>query len=276
MNTIKSSEQIVRDEAHLRAQEVIRQFRTAIRPIYRSDPHRSFVHVGTCTLIRVGGEKFIVTAAHIIDQHENDLWIGGEKTAVSLTGMFRSTIAPEGNRELDNYDFSVSPVTPELENELGNATYISREFFGMGRRMDRTHSMYTCVGYPNSQNKDLYVAKREMNVRLWMHVSPGRSNDDRPGNWAKQTQDHLFIDFPKRVNTVDGGKRDSTKPTGSSGGPVFYLGDFGDPEAYRANGSFQPILEGIVIARPGGSNVLVAVKIGAILKALQSAGKLTD
>ena len=105
--------------------------------------------------------------------------------------------------------------------------------------MDHQHSMYTCVGYPNSQNKEIDVGKRAMNVQLWRHTGRGRSNHDKIGEWAQRTQDHLFVEFGKYANRADGTKKTSTHPRGTSGGPVFYLGDFGDPETYRPDPPFN-------------------------------------
>ena len=48
---IVNSEQMVRDVAHERTQRVIAQFRSAIRPIYRSGSRDLLTHVGTCTTI---------------------------------------------------------------------------------------------------------------------------------------------------------------------------------------------------------------------------------
>jgi hypothetical protein len=109
---------------------------------------------------------------------------------------------------------------------------------------------------------------------MWMHTSPGRSTSDKLGPWAQNTNEHLFIDFPKYATNVDGSKRRSTHPKGTSGGPVFYLGDFNDPNTYQSNVTFRPMFEGIVIAKPHEGNVLMAVKIAAIVHALRVAAIL--
>ena len=208
----------------------------------------------------------MLTAAHIIDDHKDTgLYVGGDKRLIVLDGAFSSTLAPGGDRNLDHFDFSVSTVSDELEKSLGNASYIPSEFFSRGRRQDRKHAMYACVGYPNSQNKEMSTTRREVAVRLWTHTSPGRSTDG-----------HLSIDFPKYAENMDGTKRTSTHPRGTSGGPVFYLGDFGDPGTYWVDSSFQPMFEGIVVEKPVGGRALRAVKIAVIISALQRAGLLSE
>jgi hypothetical protein len=92
--------------------------------------------------------------------------------------------------------------------------------------------------------------------------------------WAAHTTAHIFVDFHKYAERVDGSKRNSTHPKGTSGGPVFYLGDFNDPDTFRYERKFQPMLEGIVVERSEARCTLIAVKISAIEWALQAAGML--
>ena len=266
---------MVRDEAHLRAQATLQQFRSAIRPIYGSVGKTLPVHLGTCTLLRVGTVKLIVTAAHIIDQYSKaGLWVGGDNKLTPLAGMFSGTAAPNGDRKLDKYDFSASSVDAELAAGLGNVSYIEPKFISKGRRQDGKHAMYACIGYPNSQNKKMHATKREIDVRMWMHVSKGRSTHDALAPWATRTTEHLFVEFDKYAATVEGRRRSSTDPTGTSGGPIFYLGNFNDPEIYRSGTRFQPMLEGILIERSRTAKVLVGVKIAPIIHALHFAGLL--
>jgi hypothetical protein len=266
VNLLVDRRQMVRDQAHIRAQAVLEQFRGAIRPLYAPSRRKGMPsHIGTCTLVQVGDVKLIVTAAHIIDDHrDTGLLLGGNCGLIVLDGAFSSTTAPGGDRSQDHFDFSVCKVSGDIEKSLGNATYILSEFFSRGRRQDRKHAMYVCAGYPNSQNKEMSATRREVSVRLWMHTSTGRSANG-----------HLLVDFPKYAENLDGTKRTSTHPRGTSGGPVLYLGDFGDPETYRVDSSFQPMLEGIVVEKPIAGRELKAVKIAVIINALQQAGLLS-
>ena len=166
------------------------------------------------------------------------LWVGGAHALIPLSGLFSSTLAPEGNRGLDKFDFSVSPVLNELAAGLADVAYIKSEFISRGRRADRKHAMYTCIGCPNSQNKELHADKREINVRMWMHTSQGRSTYPELAAWAAQTTAHIYVDFHKYAEKLDGSKRNSTNPKGTSGGPVFYLGDFSDPDTFRRDSKF--------------------------------------
>jgi hypothetical protein len=267
---IKSQDEIAIDEARRRATAVVKQFRQAVRPIYR--PHRNaLTHVGTCTLLELQGVRLVVTAAHIIDQHAPGLWIGGESTAVPLIGEFLRTIAPSEDRNLDKHDFAASIVTDEFAATLGNVGYVASEYMIKRPREIPPATLFAAVGYPNSKNKDIHVTKREASVRLWMHIGAGKSRSADLDAWAATTNEHLFLTFDKYASNLDGTKRTSTNPKGTSGGPIFHLGNFGDPETYRADQIFTPRLEAIVVERSTKARVLIGVKVGAIIAALQKA-----
>lgn len=251
-------------EVHRRTQLVIAQFRDAIRPIYRARRGGMPVHVGSCTLIRVGDTRLIVTAAHIIDQQERELWVAGMQRLPPLTRMFSGTVAPGNDRGLDRFDFSVSPVDEELADGLATS---------------RRSTSARVAGKIESGRCTPASASRILRTRSGAKSRCGcghilaRDPRQRARGRGRSTA-HLFIKFDKYAKTPEGIQRSSTEPRGVSGGPVFYLGDFGDPETYRAGADFQPMLEGIVIERRRRAKVLIAVKVAAIIETMRRAGRL--
>jgi hypothetical protein len=165
-------------------------------------------------------------------------------------------------------------VSDELAAELGNVAYIDEGSISLGRRDDHKHGIYVCVGFPNSQNKDMHASTQQVNIRMWMHSARGHSTNDKIGAWAATTQSHLFIEFAKYASNSDGSKRNSTEPRGTSGGPVFYLGDFGDPDIYRHDANFRSSLDAIIIEKSSEAKVLVAVRINTILQVLRNSDLL--
>lgn len=272
MNIVKTRRQLALDLAHERGKSVVDQFRSAIRPIYRRDPTHAYTQVGTCTFVRINGVEVMVTAAHIIDQHKEQLWVGNESILVPLIGDFHQTDAPAGDRNLDQFDFAACVVGVEFRTSLAGITFIDQAVIGKGRRADRNGDIYSCLGYPNSKNKKKNVTKREIDVQLWMHTGPGASKTDKLGEWGKDTSAHLFIEFPKYPTTATGERRNTTEPRGSSGGPVFYDGNINEANAYNQELVFQPRLEAIIIKKPTNAGLLVAVKLGAIIDACSMRG----
>ena len=273
MSLIIQPDTFLRDIGHRRGREVIDRFRRAIRPIYRPHSKRKklYEHVGTSTLFKVNSVPLIVTAAHVIDHHkyDGDLWIGAEKTLVPLQGSFSSTKRPGGDRDLDNYDFSVSRVSSELLTELGDATFIDANFVSKGRRGEGAKALYACIGYPNSRNKDMHAARREMSAALFMHTGIGYTDRNNLGALASRYSDaNFFIEIGKHVTDIHGAKRNPVSLQGMSGGPVFHLGDRENYNTMRDSHDFRPLLEGIIIERPADANVIVAISIGTIVQAL--------
>jgi hypothetical protein len=46
-------------------------FLPAVRPMYGATKHGLPVQIGTCTLLKIKGERYLITAAHVID-HNTD------------------------------------------------------------------------------------------------------------------------------------------------------------------------------------------------------------
>ncbi len=275
MSPIISSEAFLRDIAHRRGQIIVDRFRWAVRPIYRPHPKRKtlYDHVGTCTLFRAGSVPWLVTAAHILDHHQRDgdLWIGAEKKIVPLQGTFTSTEKPQGQRDLDKFDFAVSRVTDSLLAELGNATFIDSDFVSKGRRRMGSKGLYVCLGYPNSKNKDVHAGHREMGVELFMHAATGHNDRSQLGAAGARYHDsNVFVELGKQVFNALGAKKNPVSVQGMSGGPVFHIGDRGNYNTMRNEANFTPLLEGIIIEKPQDADALVAVSIGTILETLRN------
>ena len=168
MGLIKLPGEVIRERAHVRALSVIDQFREAIRPIYR--PNRDLLtHVGTCTLIQIGRTKLLITAAHIMDQHmETYLWVGGENAPIPLTGEFRSSRAPSGDRSLDRYDFSVIALDDDLAERLGRVNFIDSQFISRaGGKIARMQCMFASDTQIPKIRK-CTQQREKMKAALWM------------------------------------------------------------------------------------------------------------
>jgi hypothetical protein len=246
------------------------RFGRAILAIYAS-LHKSHIHIGTCTAIRLDGKQYLVTAGHVFDEHQcGQLWVGGEEKLVQLSGRYFASQPPGGDRKHDHYDFAVIEVGPELAKQLGDVVYIGPEHISANRRQAEKKVLYLCVGYPNSKNKDIYAARREMKAEFWNHVAPGHLTHDGLDPWAKSTSDHLFIDLPKRhAKNAEGKTINAVHPKGASGGPVFYMGDFADCDTYYAERECHPILEAIIIEGNPNARALVALVIQKLIGALR-------
>jgi hypothetical protein len=277
MKQIMTTVQMVQNETTRRTRAVTAKFRQAIRPIYIPGVRNMPVHVGSCTLLNIGGTKLIVTAAHIVHRFKAfGFLIGGTEVPVSLIDNFYATSAPNENPDDDKYDFAACAVSDTLATQLGNVAYVGAEWISLGRRIDHKHSVYVCAGYPNSQNKIPHATSRRIGMGFFTHTAKGHSINDKVAPWARSTTDHLFVSYEKYSVDPKGVKRRSSEPRGMSGGPVFYIGDFGDPDIYQPGTDVRPTLEAIIIEKSNQGKVLIAVRIGTVMEALRNVGILGE
>jgi len=270
LGVVISVDDAIRERADLCANRVMMQFGRAILPIYVSS-RKSHTHIGTCTAITIDKRRFLATAGHVFDENKHgQLWVGGHSALVPLRGRYIETLPPGGNRKEDHHDFAAIEVDAEFSAQLGGIIYIGDDSISKNRRPSEKKVLYLCVGYPNSKNKDIHATKREVNANFWNHVAPGHPTHADLGQWAKTTNDHLFVDLPKKhARNTEGEIINAVHPQGSSGGPVFYIGDFADFDTFGVNKECRPMLEAIIIEGYVNQRALVAVQIGAVIKALR-------
>lgn len=126
MATIKTQQEIYAEVISERRDQAKAKFGGAIRPIYGSTETGQPDHIGSCTLLKVGGGSQLLTAAHVIDMNEQStLYIAGETKLVALEADFFATNKPEGNRDNDKYDFALGAISLDLEAKLGNVQYLT-------------------------------------------------------------------------------------------------------------------------------------------------------
>jgi len=105
MGSIKTVQEAERDRIGESIDAVSDQFGGAVRPVYGSDDRKLATHIGSATLLKVGGTPLIVTAAHVVDENEHTaLYVAGEKHLVPIEASFEITGRPPGDRKEDRYD----------------------------------------------------------------------------------------------------------------------------------------------------------------------------
>jgi hypothetical protein len=65
---------------HERVESLSAKFLPAVRPIYGGTKDGLPVHIGTCTLLKIGADRYLITAAHVIDYNtdaDTTLYVGG-------------------------------------------------------------------------------------------------------------------------------------------------------------------------------------------------------
>jgi hypothetical protein len=155
MSAIKTPQDAMRARIHECIASIRAHFRGAVRPIYGSNDRGLAVHIGSCTLLDVGGTRLVLTAAHVIDDSEfTNLYIAGGDKLVVLEADFMATTPPGGDRQKDRHDFAIAKLSPTTVTELGNVRYLSEPEI-LRRAMPTEGHCYVPLGYPSSKNKEI-------------------------------------------------------------------------------------------------------------------------
>lgn len=202
-------------------------YKRAIRPIWGASYEGRPEHIGSCVLVEIGSEKLMLTAAHVSDWAlSTQLYIGVAQLE-PLTGSFEASNAPRGDRELDVLDYAVMRLPADMLSRLGDATFIPEAAIGIGQPVERRH--FTCLGFPNSQNRTPLRNATSVRNRQRSYTSRGRPAAQLPGR--AQEDVHVLVDFNGKLSRNDQGERVSSgKPNGFSGGAIFDIGELGSLE----------------------------------------------
>ena len=108
---------------------------------------------GSGVFIEINNSKFLLTAAHVVDYREDDLYVGVDThNYVKLGGDLTKNIAV-GRRENDKIDISILKLDQETIDLLGNKyDFINQNELGVNHEFINLQ-MYTLVGFPASKSK---------------------------------------------------------------------------------------------------------------------------
>lgn len=171
MAFVKTINEIARERLAECTESVSAQFLPAVRPIYgtkRGEPDQ----IGSCTLVAIRDIKYLVTAAHVIDEQEHSaLYVAGASELVEIEGSFWTTQKVGDDRQNDHYDFAIWQMPDGFISRLGNVGYVPGTQLVANDRTITVRHNYVALGYPNSKNKRIdYVNKRVLPV-AWKYSS---------------------------------------------------------------------------------------------------------
>jgi len=260
-------------EARKRAERAAdKLFLPATLPIYSSDEKRPD-QIGTAALISVGGTRFLLTAAHVLDEcGDAGMFAGADGQFVPISGRASLTSKVAGKREDDHFDIAVIPLEGELETSLAEIAAVDENSIDWNPGPTSGH-LFSAFGFPNTRNKITERSSTKVKPEALRHTD--RIVDDPTS--AKKLPDggthHLHLGYGRRANDADGNAENAIKPRGMSGGPLVDLGKLSNPEVLENRASTMPKLAGIVTERGVGLN-LVCTKMSVVRKVLEDTGRL--
>ena len=73
MTLLKAAAQGLEDRITAIAERAYKKYRKAVHPIYGVKGENP-AHIGTCFFLKVGAHRYVVTAAHVIDEAETSTY----------------------------------------------------------------------------------------------------------------------------------------------------------------------------------------------------------
>ncbi|WP_186099586.1 hypothetical protein [Burkholderia gladioli] len=246
--------------------EAINKFAFAIYPIYAFVEENDPTLIGTCYAIEYKNRKFLVTAAHVIDNHKyatlalsasagEPIVIQGEFHIVDLNGKIR---------EDDPWDFAWHELT------VGEAKNISC----IPENDIETHGipgvgvgLYVAIGFPVSKNKKIKPEDRR-NRRLspnrasYMNVQVDATEYFEERGMSAVT--HIAIKRENRSVNSGGDEGNTIGHKGLSGGPLIDTG-----MRLPAGTTFSQKVSGIVLEGSEKNKILVALRLSVVLRHIE-------
>ena len=269
MNLIKSARQGLEDRISETAETAYQKYRRAVQPIYGTKAGVP-AHVGTCFFLKVGVERYVVTAAHVVDESENStLYLPLGRRLVAIGGTFACTNIPIGGRDADHFDFAYAVADEEYFKDLDRVACIEEHDISLNRVSVETHA-YMVIGYPRSQNKKPDNAKKTIRPKIWHYYGTGRAVPELYPQLKVTGEDHISIKYEKQSRTAEGERVNSIFPRGMSGGPLIDLSSQAPPSDNAVTAPFNGRLSGILLEHHEEARVLLSVKVNLMLEKIRA------
>lgn len=270
MPEIKGIADIRRERIYELSEHAASIFRQSVLPIYGSTPNGSPEHIGSCIALRLDGDPYLLTAAHVLDWNkESSLYIGHEELRL-ISMEFSATAKPNGDRNADRFDFALGKIPDCDIHALGGVKFITEEQTdrSAGHVPGRT---YTSIGYPNSKNKKVDNRNKNIKAVLFQHTGIVKVDAELVQRLGISGSDHILISQnAKYSKDASGRKVASVKLNGMSGGAVINLGNLADPNVMAGCTDPTPLLAGLFIEFYKDHGTIVATKLDTILKARET------
>lgn len=270
MKLIKTVGEIVIERANEAAKAALKEYASAIRPIYASTSQGRPEPIGSCILVNITGTPIFLTAAHVIDESNHaSLYIGGESSLVPINGDFLSTDNPQKDRRKDRYDFAAWKLPQQVTTELGHVKYIGEHEFDINS--DRPEGyLYLVIGYPITKNRNIDPVSKSVKTQYWSYYSTVKNDTALKEKLGITGHEHILIGFNKKHSLDSAGRIiNSISPRGVSGGALVNLGNVAHPKYSGGTVDCKPLLAGLYIEFHKSHGTFVSTKIQTVVRALK-------
>ena len=216
---------------------------------------------GCGLLVSLADKFFMLTAAHVIAEDYNNVFIILPNKEHKLGGILHFTPLPaNGKREDDKIDIAVMELDASVVAEiLSIHKFITLDNIEIGHK-DVKNSYYLSVGYPATKTKKVW-GKAKISAIPYPYQTELEPNFNFE-NFGFAPNSHIAVKFDGKVTS---GKNNiihkSPQMNGISGSGLWFLKDFAKPEMIK-----NRQLVGLIIERVNKSNnqALIATRIDLI------------
>lgn len=256
---------------HIKA-DVIEKWEKAIPEVSRfvcalyhpSEDGQFPIQFGSGFLLNVGSRFFLVTAAHVLDENDDDktLYIAAPESGnlEELAGpSFRTDFG--GNRQKDQQDVGVIEITGSLLDNIGKLNFASVDQLDVNDTGEHG-SLYFATGYPATKNKVKRSPSRAFRRRLFNYLA-NILPSDKLTKLNLSPASHLIISFDKKNTFLpkEDSKTTPPDPHGVSGGPLLRFDAYGE-------GALKCMIVGMVIEYHESLRGILAVRAPFFVEAL--------
>lgn len=198
------------------------RFRSSVKSIYAVKENGRPTHLGSATLLKIGSDHVLLTAAHVIDKNEvSTLYVAAGLELVSLAGEFFISRKRRG-RDLDHFDIAFTKLNPEMVDRFGDS-FIPEARISAGIQ-HQPGRLFTALGYPNSLNKNFDNRKLAVKAQDFSFTSVHRELPWLSKRMTGKGEYHLQMMYDRRARTETGEIDNAIFPRGMSGGPMIDVG----------------------------------------------------
>lgn len=188
-----------------------------VTPLYSAKPGSPPDLGGSGTWLQIGDEKFLVTAAHVIDHGYT--WIPMEIGFKKLVSPCYMTIPPSGDRSSDRCDIGIYHLLAEdIE-----AKHPFHEFIKISDvDVDLLHQageQFEFFGYPHRKQKSDKTTRKL--IPIFMSILSDTVGENIFKKLGLSVFSHVVIAFRRKTMMADGRIITAPLPTGMSGGAVW-------------------------------------------------------
>lgn len=196
-----------------------------IVPILGSTEHGEPRAVGSGILFGAGDERFLITAAHVLDENKTTtLYLPGNSELVELSGPSRQSRAPENNRDLDRIDTAYIHLSGDIVSRINQVYWFLPPQLVDMSDVSMAKKYYMFTGYPHKALGKVYGTRK---ITGQLHTYTDRASD--PAVYTQVDVDptsNIAINFDaKRVKDDKGRTVIPKERQGMSGGGVWNFND---------------------------------------------------